>query len=131
MRVILQPKQLGEVGPRVVIDTPVAVVRRRCRVHRLTGWAADLESGDGSGIATVHVWAYPVDGGAPVFLGVAENGLARPDVAAAFGDQFESTGYRLAVHGLATRAATISPSSPGAQVRAGFAPAAVVRVTVR
>ena len=78
----------------------------------------------------MHVWAYPVDGGAPVFLGVAENGLARPDVAAAFGDQFESAGYRLEVHGLAPGRYDLAVFG-WSEVRAGFAPAAVVRVTVR
>ena len=129
VRVILQPKQLGEVGPRVLIDTPVALAEVDAG-FTIEGWAADLESGAGSGITTVHVWAYPVDRGAPVFLGVAANGLPRPDVAAAFGDQFESAGYRLEVHGLAPGRYDLAVFG-WSEVRAGFAPAAVVRVTVR
>ena len=129
VRVILQPKQLGEVGPRVLIDTPSAFAEVDAG-FAVEGWAADLESAAGSGITTVHVWAYPVDGGAPVFLGVAANGLPRPDVAAAFGEQFESTGYHLAVHGLDPGRYDVAVFG-WSEAGGGFAPAAVVRVTVR
>jgi hypothetical protein len=129
LRVILQPKQLGAVGPRVVIDTPSPLAEVEAG-FTIAGWAADLESGGGAGIATVHVWAYPIDGGAPVFLGVANSGLTRPDVAAAYGDQFASTGYGLTVRGLGPGTYDLAVFG-WSQVRAGFAPAAVVRVTVR
>ena len=50
---------------------------------------------DGSGVDTVHVWAYPTTGGAPNFLGEANIGDARPDVAATYGPQFERSSYTL------------------------------------
>ena len=34
------------------------------------------------GIGTLHVWAFSVSGAAPQFLGVANYGISRPDVAA-------------------------------------------------
>ena len=40
VRVILQPKQLGEVGPRVLIDTPVALAEVDAG-FTIEGWAAD------------------------------------------------------------------------------------------
>ena len=53
------------------------------------------------GIATLHVWAFPATGAAPQFLGVANYGSNRPDVAAIYGPQFGPTGYHLDVKGLA------------------------------
>ena len=82
-----QPKGSGHVGPQVVIDTP----RSQQDVGQpfvLAGWAADLDAAEGTGIATLHAWAYPLAGGPPVFLGATTYGGARPDVAAVHGDQF-------------------------------------------
>lgn len=59
------------------------------------GWAIDLAAAGGSGIDTVHVWAYPLAGGAPFFLGVAATGGERPDVAAVYGRQFNASAYDL------------------------------------
>ena len=44
---------------------------------------------------TLHVWAYPVGGGAPEFVGVAQPGGARPDVAVLYGPSFGNGGYTL------------------------------------
>ena len=55
---------------------------------------------DDAGIDTIHVWAYPLSGAAPVFLGVASQGVSRPDVAAAYGEEFGRAGYQLNVQGL-------------------------------
>jgi glucose/arabinose dehydrogenase len=63
--------------------------------YAMRGWAVDLgQSGSSSnpGVDTVHVWATPLDGGAPMFMG-ASYGLSRPDVAAAFGANFQNSGY--------------------------------------
>jgi len=89
------------VGPplRVVVDTPTAGAAVGSS-FLIAGWALDLASGDGSGIDTVHVWAYPINGAAPIFLGVATVGGARPDVAATYGPQFMASAYNLSVAGL-------------------------------
>jgi hypothetical protein len=48
------------------------------------------------------VWAFPASGAAPIFVGVAQYGVSRPDVAAAFGSsRFTSSGFELRVRGLA------------------------------
>ena len=39
----------------------------------------------GPGIDTVHVWAFPANGASPMFLGAAEYGRPRPDVAILLG----------------------------------------------
>jgi beta-lactamase superfamily II metal-dependent hydrolase len=61
----------------------------------LHGWALDPQAETGAGIGAVHVWARQrgVDGAQPLFLGAAELGVARPDVAAAHGDRFPSAGF--------------------------------------
>jgi hypothetical protein len=63
------------------------------------GWAIDAGAGSGTGVDAVQVYAYPNPGsGQPaIFLGTATYGASRPDVAAAFGAQFQHSGYGLAV----------------------------------
>jgi hypothetical protein len=58
------------------------------------GWAIDRGATSGTGVDGVHVWAVPVGGGAPIFVGGASP-VGRPDVAAAFGDQFAGAGFGL------------------------------------
>jgi len=59
------------------------------------GWAIDPAAPTGTGIDTIHIWAFPADGATPpVFLGVPSFG-DRPDVTAAFGAQFYGAGYGL------------------------------------
>ena len=68
------------------------------RGFTVTGWALDQQAWHGSGVGAVHVWATRVDqpGGLATFLGAAEVGLARPDVAAAMGAGGERSGWALA-----------------------------------
>jgi hypothetical protein len=135
VRIVLNPKASGRVGPQVVIDTPSAVAPRAdnaglAQPFVVAGWALDLDSEKGTGVDTLHVWAYPVDGSAPKFVGVADRGGRRPDVAAVHGDQFRDAGYGLIVKDLAPGMydlAVFAWSIPAG----GFAPARVVRVTVR
>jgi hypothetical protein len=99
----------------------------------LAGWAADLDSQVDSGVDTLHVWAYPVDDGRrgdPVFVGVAEYGGARPDVAAIYGERFGHTGYGIRVEGLAPGTYDVAVFA-FSTVKGGFVPAKIVRITVR
>jgi hypothetical protein len=96
----------------------------------LAGWAADLDAAAGTGIDTLHVWAYPVTGGAPVFLGTPTLGGVRPDVAAVHGDQFRGAGFALPLQGLNAGTYDLAVF-PWSNVTGAFAPPNVVRVTVR
>ena len=87
-------------APVIQIDTPFAGSRVR-QPFTLSGWALDATAAT-PGINTLHVWAFPMTGAAPQFLGVANYGISRPDVAAFFGSQFDATGYNLSVKGLAS-----------------------------
>ena len=89
-----------------------------------------MDGRDGSGIDTIHVWAYPVSGASPVFLGVAGQGFSRPDVAAAYGDEFEQTGYQLTVQGLGSGDYDLAVFA-WSRRQGAFLPAAVTRVHVR
>jgi hypothetical protein len=82
-----------------VIDapTPNAAVREPFMIG---GWAVDLAAAVGTGVATLHGWAYPASGGAPIFLGATVYGGARPDVAAVHGEQFKDAGFGLIAQGL-------------------------------
>jgi hypothetical protein len=60
----------------------------------VAGWALDAGSTNSAGVDAIHIWAFPVLGGAPQFFGVAAVGGPRPDVAAAFGGaQFTLSGF--------------------------------------
>lgn len=55
------------------------------------GWALNEAAGaNATGVTAIHVWAYPVSGGTPTFAGAATPTIERPDVAAAFGGQFQA-----------------------------------------
>ena len=101
-------------GLSMWIDSP-AFSSHVSGVFAIAGWALDPYAWTGTGIDAVHVWATRTDTGSdpawgapgqtsllatPVFLGAAQLGGARPDVAAAFGAQFDRAGYSLTVQGL-------------------------------
>jgi hypothetical protein len=129
VRVTLSPKGLGLVGAQVVIDTPIWQ-QDVAQPFVLAGWAIDPDVTHGSGIATLHAWAYPLTGGAPIFLGAMSYGGSRPDVAAIYGDQFKNAGFGLHVQGLVHGHYDIAVFAWSTKLES-FIPARVVRVTVR
>jgi len=129
VRMILRPKSFGHVGAQIEIDSPRAQ-QDVAQPFSIAGWAADLDAAAGTGIDTLHAWAYPLTGGPPVFLGVPVSGGTRLDVAAVHGDQFRDTGFGLVVQGLPHGNYDIAVF-PWSRVSGGFAPPKIVRVTVR
>jgi hypothetical protein len=128
VRIVLNPKGSARVGPQVIVDAPVAGATVS-GPFLLGGWAADLDAASGTGISTVHVWAYPVAGGDPSFLGVADSGV-RPDVAAIYGDQFRESGYGLIVNDLPPGTYDLAVFG-WSNAKRGFLPAQVARITVK
>ena len=63
----------------------------------LSGWALDRRATANSGVDILHAWAYPNpgSGAAPIWVGVAITGVSRPDVAAAFGQQYSHAGFNM------------------------------------
>jgi hypothetical protein len=122
VRVLIHPKGSGRVGPQTVIDIAGGGV--------VAGWAADLDSQVDSGVDAIHVWAYPADGSDPIFVGAADYGGARPDVAAIYGERFLHAGYGLRVQGIAPGTYDLAVFAYST-VRGRFVPAKVARVTVR
>jgi Divergent InlB B-repeat domain len=129
VRILLAAKGSGHVGPQVVIDTPRSQ-QDVAQPFALGGWAADLDAAAGPGIDTLHVWAYPLTGGPPVFLGTPELGGPRPDVAAIHGDQFLASGFGLVVQGLPHGHYDLAVF-PWSGVTGGFAAPQIVRITAR
>ena len=129
VRIVLHAKASGQIGTRVVIDTPRAE-QEVDSSFMLAGWAADLVAAGNTGIGTLHVWAYPTSGAAPIFLGTPAYGTARPDVAAVHGEAFRSSGYGLIVRGLPPGQYDLAVF-PWSTVSNGFAAASVVRVVVK
>ena len=121
VRIVLNPKGSGRIGPQTVIDVADSFL--------VAGWAADLDSQVDSGVDAIHVWAYPADGGDPVWAGVADYGGARPDVAAIFGQRFLNSGYGLRIAGLAPGTYDLAVFAYST-VRGRFVPAKVARISV-
>jgi hypothetical protein len=69
------------------------------RTLDVAGWAVDTGAASGTGVDTLHIYAYPSPGSgqAPVYLGAAFYAGARPDIGATFGAQFTNSGYSLRV----------------------------------
>ena len=120
----------GESEIRMTVDLPQANADVSGPVT-IAGWALDPQAWTGSGIGAVHVWASRTGaaGVAPAFVGAADLGAARPDVAAAFGASFGTAGFSLTT--------TLAPGTYDLAVyawstRTGrFEDARTVRVTVR
>jgi hypothetical protein len=96
----------------------------------ISGWAIDQAAAEGTGIDTVHVWAYPATGAAPFFLGVAAYGDLRPDISGTYGDQFGDASYSLPVGSLAPGTYDIVVY-PHSAVTGDFHGAKAVRVVVQ
>jgi hypothetical protein len=81
------------------IDSPSAGTTT-ARPFAMWGWAADTGAATGTGIDLVHVWAFPVGGGAPVFVGAATYGQARPDIGTYYlgASRFNNSGYSILVN---------------------------------
>jgi hypothetical protein len=62
----------------------------------LWGLSVDTRAATGVGVAAVHVWAYPRNGGAPVFLGAATPDRDRDISALVFGARFTRSGWLVA-----------------------------------
>jgi hypothetical protein len=63
----------------------------------LTGWTLDRRAASNSGIDSLHVYAYPNPGSGaqPVWIGAFTPNQLRSDVAAAYGSQYQATGFRI------------------------------------
>ena len=85
-------------NPLMNIDLPAnnAVVQQP---FVMAGWALDANAPTGTGITTLHVWAFPASGAAARFVGVASF-QPRPDVGGVFGQQFTPSGFGLQISGL-------------------------------
>jgi N-acetylneuraminic acid mutarotase len=70
------------------------------------GWALNRGAPTGTGVDATHVYAAPAGGGAAIFLGAAQYGGARADVAAVYGAQFTNSGFTLGNAGQALTAGT-------------------------
>jgi hypothetical protein len=86
-------------APQLQVDTPSADAEV-VQPFTVAGWTFDPRARTGLGIDTLHLWAYPVDGGNPRWVGVAALGGRRPDVAALFGSRFEPSGFTIEAAGL-------------------------------
>ena len=129
VRIVLYPKGSGFVGPQIVIDTPTADADV-AQPFLVAGWATDLSATEDTGVTGIHAWAYPLGGGPPLFLGAGAYGGVRDDVAAVHGDRARESGYGLLVQGLTPGTYDLAVFAWSTEL-ADFAPAKVVRVTVR
>ena len=64
------------------------------------GWAIDLSHPTASGVSALHVYAYPHNGGPPIYLGAPSTGGWRGDIGGAYGSRFSPSGWGFHVSGL-------------------------------
>jgi hypothetical protein len=89
-------------GPAMSFDAPANGTSFK-GPYSMHGWAIDRSASSGTGVDTVHVWAYPIGAsglGTPKFVGQGEYGLFRTNVGAAYGDRFTRSGFRLSAMNL-------------------------------
>jgi hypothetical protein len=129
VRIAIAPKGSRNVGLQIAIDSP-KVQQDVAQPFALLGWAADPAAEFGTGVAAVHVWAYPLAGGAPIFLGAATTGQPRADVAASFGERFAGSGFSIPVSGLVPGHYDLAVFAWSTEL-GDFGPAAVLRMTAR
>jgi YD repeat-containing protein len=68
----------------------------------LAGWAVDTSVASGNGVPFVHIWASPQNGNPAIFIGAANTGGSRPDIAAWLQDnRFAASAWAQSVSGLA------------------------------
>jgi hypothetical protein len=128
VRIVLAPASKPP-APEIVIDTPSAgAIASGSFV--IAGWAVDRGAAQGPGVSLVHVWAYPATGGLPIFLGAAECGGARADVAALYGNRFAASGFGLIVAAPPPGDYTIA-AFPWSTATQRFGAAATVPISVR
>jgi hypothetical protein len=129
VRVSVDAEPTREEARRMWIDMPRAG-ESVGRSFTIAGWAFDGNARDGVGIDTLHVWAHPVDGRDPIWIGVAQNGGVRPDVGLAFGARFTRSGFGIEAAGLPPGTYDIVVYAHSA-VTGTFSQAQGVRVTVK
>jgi glucose/arabinose dehydrogenase len=85
---------------QIALDFP-AVNATVTQPFHLAGWSCDPSAPSGTGVDTIHMYAFPSAGGPPRFLGVPTLGGTRPDVAAYLGDAgCGRSGFNTLVSGL-------------------------------
>jgi hypothetical protein len=129
VRVSVDAEPTREEARRMWIDMP-RTGESVGRSFTIAGWAFDGNARDGVGIDTLHVWAHPVDGSDPIWIGVAQKGGVRPDVGLAFGARFTRSGFGIEAAGLPPGTYDIVVYAHSA-VTGTFSQAQGVRVTVK
>jgi hypothetical protein len=75
------------------------------------GWTVDLGAANGAGMDTIHVWAWPVGGGPPTFLGVPSMGGLRLDVPPYLGAVYSNPAREFGYSGFGLYAPSLAPGS--------------------
>lgn len=119
---VADPRPGGSTHPRIRVVPAIAAIRvdymafdapasntRLTQPFTVSGWALNMSAlpGAGTGVDTVHVWAFPASG-PPVPIGVAQYGSPRGDVAAAYGAQFTNSGWSITARELPPAVYTIA-----------------------
>jgi DNA-binding beta-propeller fold protein YncE len=119
IRIAGQVVRITQTLPRMAIDIPGAGATLPAH-FTLAGWAIDLDGATynvpfpgtssyiGPGVDAVHVWAHQASGQPPIFLGVAQYGGERADVATVFGDKYRRSSFSLDARGLPSGVYTIA-----------------------
>ena len=102
VRITVTGPQAPVSNPQMSLDGPTAG-QQVSQPFVTGGWAIDLGATSGTGVDAIHVWAFPVVNsvvGEGRFVDQATLNGGRPDVAAAYGSQFQNSGFNFLMTGL-------------------------------
>ena len=92
------------------IDEPGPIAQPALHVR---GWAIEVSAPPSTvspapaTVASVHAWAWPTSGAAPIFVGATSASRPRPDIAAVYGSAYGAAEFLLPVSGLPAGTYTI------------------------
>jgi subtilisin len=81
-------------NPAMAVDTPFDNTTVTPS-FTISGWAVDRAAASGTGVDTLHVWAFPSGSSTGQFVGVPTYGSSRGDIGSALGGQFTNSGFTL------------------------------------
>jgi hypothetical protein len=81
-----------ETSQAMAVDTPFNNTSVNTS-FTVSGWAIDQSASSGTGVDTLHIWAFPSGSNTGQFLAVPTYGSARNDIGNSLGSQFTNSGF--------------------------------------
>ena len=84
--------KIGLRQPNPILEIKLSPNQVVIQPFLLSGYALDLNATTGTGVSTVHVWAFPSSGAPPLFVGAGAPTAQTAELVALYGVQFRFSG---------------------------------------